>query len=107
MDVNEARIREMIFCRNGLRKSFGLRDANRAAKEDRELGHQAYFVWRLARFHGGADVTLPMLAYLMLHGGAKEELEELEALAGQVAKETFGTDIGAAMKWDRVLGHRA
>jgi len=35
----------------------GLRSARPQAK-------RAYYVWRLARFHGGADVTMPMMAML-------------------------------------------
>ncbi len=107
MDVNEARIREVIFGRNGLRRSFGLGDSNRAAKGDLGLSHQAYYVWRLARFHGGADTTMPMLASLMMHGAAKEEMDSLDYLADKVAMEAFGTDMAAAHKWSGVLGHRA
>ena len=50
---------------------------------------RAYYVWRLARFHGGADVTMPMMANLLIEGDPA--LPDLERLA--------------AYTWGRALGH--
>lgn len=64
---------------------------------------RAYYVWRLARFHGGADVTMPVTATLLLHNDPF--VRELDALADAVAKRVFGSDLAAAHRWGRALGH--
>lgn len=64
---------------------------------------RAYFVWRLARFHGGADVTMPVMAETAIHGDPFEP--ELNLLAEKVAKMAFGTDMAAAYRWCGALGH--
>ena len=64
---------------------------------------RAYYVWRLARFHGGADVTMPMVAGLMTSGDPFAK--ELDALADAVAKRIFGTDLAAAYRWGNALGY--
>ena len=64
---------------------------------------RAYYVWRLARFHGGADVTMPMCA--TLDNGNDPWLPELDKLADAVAKQVFGTDLAAAHRWGRALGY--
>lgn len=74
----------------------GLRSAR--PKEDRP-----YYVWRLARFHGGADVTMPVGASLAAQGDPYRE--ELERMADLVAKHVFGTDLAAAHRWGRALGY--
>jgi hypothetical protein len=63
---------------------------------------RAYYVWRLARFHGGADVTQPMMADLAL--GSDPFKPELDQLADIVAKEQFGSNMRAALVWGRALG---
>jgi hypothetical protein len=64
---------------------------------------RAYYVWRMARFHGGADVTMPMSASMDVSGDPFRV--ELDAIADAVAKRVFGTDLAAAHRWGRVLGH--
>lgn len=64
---------------------------------------RAYYVWRMARFHGGADVTMPMGAMLECHGDPWTK--ELDVLADAVAKRVFGTDLAAAHRWGSALGH--
>lgn len=62
---------------------------------------RAYYVWRLARFHGGKDVSMPMNAGLLCDGDAfKAELDEI---AEAVAKIAFGTDMAAAYRWGALL----
>ena len=73
----------------------GLRSAR--PKDDR-----AYYVWRNARFHGGVDVTLPMMAGIMVHGDPF--VPELNALVDAVAKQVYGTDLAAAHRWGTALG---
>jgi len=63
---------------------------------------RAYFVWRLCRFHGGADVTMPITAMTVLGGDPFEP--ELDAIAGLLAKKVYGTDLAAASRWGTLLG---
>lgn len=69
----------------------------------RPKSSRAYYVWRLARFHGGADVTMPVCAMLDINGDPFEK--QLELLADAVAKKVFGTDLAAACRWGNALGH--
>lgn len=63
---------------------------------------RAYFIWRLARFHGGADVTMPMTAMDTTAGDPFKDA--LDALSDVVAKKVFGTDRAAAHRWGALLG---
>lgn len=96
---NEEAIRRLCFTKHGLR-STRPRDTTETA-----CGHsqRAYYVWRMARFHGGKDVTMPVMAALDVRGDPY--VKELDALADAVAKEAFGTDKAAAVVWGRVLGY--
>ncbi|MFI5296624.1 MAG: hypothetical protein ACHREM_00885 [Polyangiales bacterium] len=69
---------------------------------DAILRRRVYFVWRIARFHGGADVTMPITAQTMIQGDPYVDV--LEALATIVAKVQFGTDRAAAHRWAPLLG---
>jgi len=68
----------------------------------RPEGSRAYYVWRMARFHGGADVTMPVVASVLR--GNDPFVKELDALAELVAKKVFGTDMAAALRWGSALG---
>lgn len=72
-------------------------------KSKRPDDKRAYYVWRMARFNGGADVTLPMTASL----GANYDpyTPDLDRLADLVAKRVYGTDLAAANRWGRALGY--
>jgi hypothetical protein len=63
---------------------------------------RAYYIWRLARFHGGADVTMPMTAMSASEGDPFKTA--LDALNDIVAKKVFGTDRAAAHRWGGLLG---
>lgn len=80
-----------------IRASMTAPFGNREAAEAR-----AYYVWRLARFHGGKDMTLPMSADLVVRGDPFKK--ELDQLADTVAKHCFGTDMAAAQRWGKALG---
>lgn len=71
--------------------------------EDRVAYSRAYYVWRMARFHGGKDTTMPFMASIMI--GGDPYLEELNQLADEVAKAVFGSDMRAAQIWGRALGY--
>jgi hypothetical protein len=64
---------------------------------------RAYFVWRMIRFHGGADVTMPVSATSAVH--YDPFYNELDAFAGKIAKAVFGTEMAAAYRWANALGH--
>jgi hypothetical protein len=71
-------------------------------KSKRPDDSRAYYVWRMARFHGGKDVTLPMMASLDVRGDPYRN--ELDAISEHVAKKVFGTDMAGAHRWGRALG---
>ena len=62
---------------------------------------RAYYIWRHARFYGGADVTLPMTAIDTSMGDPF--VKELDYIARTVAKKFFGTAIAGTSRWGRLL----
>jgi hypothetical protein len=71
-------------------------------RSSRPESRRAYYVWRLARFHGGADVTMPVTA--MSFCGKDPFIKELDHMADCVARAAFGTDRAAAARWGGLLG---
>lgn len=69
----------------------------------------ARYVWRLARFHGGEDTSMPVMAYYHIGCGglrskeSDEVLAVLDPLVRELAREHFGTDLAAAAAWSGVL----
>lgn len=63
---------------------------------------RAYYVWRMARFHGGADVTMPMTASLAVAGDPYIPL--LDVVADRVAERVYGTSRAGATRWANALG---
>jgi hypothetical protein len=75
------------------------------------LPYGAYWVWRYARFYGGADTTMPVTADFTTGtcfpavGDVKSDaVPVLESLAKTVAMTYFGTVDGAARVWQRAMG---
>ena len=68
----------------------------------RPKDHRAYYVWRMARFHGGVDMTMPVMASVEIHGDPFRK--ELDAIADNMAKKYFGSDLKAARRWGRAFG---
>jgi len=66
-------------------------------------GARSYYVWRVARFHGGIDLTLPILAMIDIEGDPFKP--DLDQLAEGVAKAVFGSDMEAAKRWGKALGY--
>jgi hypothetical protein len=58
---------------------------------------RCYYVWRMARFHGGVDMRMPMMADLEVGGDPFQR--ELDALADAAAIQYFGSDLRAARRW--------
>lgn len=63
---------------------------------------RAYFVWRLARFHGGRDMTMPIMAETSVDGDPFHK--ELDQIASVVARIFFRTDRAALMMWGKAFG---
>jgi hypothetical protein len=73
----------------------------RTLRSKRPDDSRAYFVWRLARFHGGADACLPMVAELDSAGDPYRAT--LDQLAQIVAKGIYGScNVGAA-RWQQAM----
>lgn len=62
---------------------------------------RAYYVWRMARFHGGVDVTLPVMADLGVRGDPYRK--ELDQIAEDVAKKYLGSNMRGAMRWHQAM----
>lgn len=63
---------------------------------------RAYYVWRLARFHGGVDLTLPMTADVLCRNDPW--VQELDQMAGIVARKEFGSEHASEYRWGQMLG---
>lgn len=100
--VNEASILAAITATRGKNKGK-LRAAftSPTAKEGHDVA-RAYYVWRIARFHGGVDMTMPMTAEMVVRGDPFRA--ELEAIADKVAEAAFGSKYRAAARWGRAFG---
>ena len=71
-------------------------------KRNNVLGRRAYYIWRLTRYHGGQDVTMPIGAITFL--GNDPERAKLDKIADMFAKKVYGTDLAAAYRWKNALG---
>jgi hypothetical protein len=68
---------------------------------DTALDNRAYYVWRMARFSGGADVTMPVLASIRV--GGDPERDNLDVMADRAAERYFGTCLAGAHRWSSAL----
>lgn len=99
-EIDEAKIITRIVATKGKNKGQ-IRASMTSNFSDSEEG-RAYYVWRLARFHGGKDMTMPVMADLAVRGDPFKV--ELDKLADKVAKQYFGSDMAAAHRWGRAFG---
>ncbi len=91
---------------SALRAAIKGRKSLRSAKPvtcDGDRADRAYYVWRMARFHGGVDVTMPITASCGVSGDPYRD--DLDVIADKVSREYFGTDLAAAHRWGRALGY--
>lgn len=63
---------------------------------------RAGYVWRMARFHGGKDVTMPVCFMMDVEGDPY--IRELDILSDEIARESFGSHFAGALRWGRALG---
>jgi len=73
----------------------------RTLRSKRPDDARPYFVWRLARFHGGKDVCLPMGAEVEITGDPYKEV--LDELARLIAKAYFGSGNFGAARWQQAM----
>jgi len=102
---DEGEIVRVITTRNGLAcKAPELRGAayREATPAQKLLHYRAYYVWRMARFHGGKDVRMPVMA--SVHAEHDPYLPTLDAMADAVAVRFLGTKFAAAARWGSALG---
>jgi len=64
---------------------------------------RAYYVWRMARFHGGVDVTMPMAASFEVTGDPY--VPYLDEIAKVVAQKVYGTNAAGCLRWAHAMGH--
>ena len=77
----------------------------------------AVYVWRIARFNSGDDMTMPVMADFDLANwaghsyvnGDKEAFKELRKVANEMADRVCNdlgvSNMAAAAKWGRALGY--
>ncbi len=99
--IDEQAIRDIILSKRGKNKGKLKSAFPSPHSTDSELSKRAYYVWRLARFHGGIDTTLPIMAEILIR--KDPEKDELNKFADIIAIESFGTDKAAALKWANIL----
>jgi hypothetical protein len=85
----------------GTRKMLAAFPSKLKHYSDREAA-RAYYVWRLARFHGGKDMTMPVTADMVI--GGDPFYKDLSAMADIVAKRYFGSNMRAAARWAQAFG---
>jgi len=104
--LTEERARTMAVLlrgrRRGLRRSRPRPAPPGATWEDRVRHDRAYYVWRLARFYGGQDVRLPVMATLALT--SDPERKALDRIAQAVARIEYGTSVAGVIRWANALG---
>jgi len=86
----------------GLRKSRPSWWPDGADFDTKVLHRRAYYVWRIARFHGGVDMHMPVAANMDSMGDPA--LEILDTFALRLAKANFGTATAALEVWGGPLG---
>lgn len=62
---------------------------------------RAYFIWRMARFHTGADVCLPMTAQMEVAGDPYRDL--LELVAEMLAERLTGHGSAGRARWQAAM----
>lgn len=101
-EVDESAITGLILATQGKNKGKLRSSMVSPLRKDGVLKNRAYYVWRMARFHGGVDTTMPVMAGFCVAGDPY--VKELDILSDKVAKDSFGSDLRGAMRWGRALG---
>jgi hypothetical protein len=94
---------ETLFTRPDLSLIVKAIKGRKGLRSKRPDDSRAYFVWRMARFHGGADVCAPVMAGVEIAGDPYIPL--LDFLAELVSQRVYGTDMAGALRWAHAMGH--
>lgn len=73
----------------------------RTLRSARPKSPRAYYLWRLARFHGGKDICLPMGAEMEISGDPYRDT--LDAAARFVAQAYFGSGNVGTARWHQAM----
>jgi len=80
-----------------LKSSWAWKGEPKGTTHDRVTFNRAYYVWRMARFHGGKDVTVPFTAsYRCRRDPYNSTLERWSEI---IARNAFGTDKAGSKRW--------
>jgi hypothetical protein len=101
-EVDKLEIRNLIMASRGKNKGK-LKSSMTSPYRGTILENRSYYVWRMARFHGGVDVTMPVIAGL--YSRNDPYLDHLDLFADEIAKESFGNNVKGALRWARALGY--
>ena len=93
-EINAELIELALIARGTLRKS-----APPVKSRNNVFGKRCYYVWRLAQFHGGVDMRMPMGAEIECHGASVSELDTLDSVANFLAKKYLGSNMRAALRY--------
>lgn len=92
-----------LFTRRGGGGTWRFRASFPSANRFTDLAvGRSYYLWRMIRFHGGVDVTLPMTAAMVTRGDPW--VTELDAVARGAAERIFGTCAAGTTRWQTALG---
>ncbi|MDE2621156.1 MAG: hypothetical protein KGL54_13415 [Sphingomonadales bacterium] len=90
-------LRRRLTGRNGFRRSLSSGSAQDIAS------CRAYYVWRLVRFHGNIDPTMPFVAGLIARNDPF--MADLDAAVTVLGREFLGARANdGAIRWGRALG---
>lgn len=99
-EIDELDIMKRLFVKRG--DATVLRKSRPTGKRISVAERRAYYVWRLAKFHGGKDITMPMTATLLCDGDPC--IDKLDIMANRVAEQAFGSNMAGAYRWAGALG---
>jgi hypothetical protein len=63
---------------------------------------RVYYLWRMFRFHAGKDVTMPVVAGMVLHYDPYHR--EIDMLAEAMASKATGRVSQGSLRWGHLLG---
>jgi hypothetical protein len=101
-EVDTSEILSLILASKGKNKGKLRTSMSSPLRSEGVVKNRAYYVWRMARFHGGVDTTMPVMAGMCVRNDPYAD--ELDLLADKVAVDSFGSNMAAAYRWGRAFG---
>jgi hypothetical protein len=84
-----------------LEEIVALIKGRKGLRSKRPDDQRAYYVWRLARFHGGVDVTLPVMAEMDSSSDPYKELLDIWSRA--IAQRVYGSGTAGTERWHQAI----